>query len=129
MTKGAEEEKNQTCSPAPTGNALRHSFNKLWLEDPPRQAKGSASPLTLQRVYWHQSATSTSSVTQRQLNYPRTIQVQEVSSPLMVEEVKIFEEFVPAPSGCTYTISSHLAWSCNIHYKSSPSDEEFYAPV
>ena len=96
QVKGAKEAKElrwrrtQPAPPAPTGDALQHSFNQLHLGSPQQARVSAPSPVARQMV-WHWLPGSSHLVAPPPRSLPRIVQVQEVSSA-KDEDVQILEE-------------------------------------
>ena len=87
--------RSRRASVAPTGEELRRRFHQLTLEEQRRLFSNSALTSSAGRIPWHQSAASRSWIPATSPAARSLIQVPEISSQSIEEDVEIIEE--PAP--------------------------------
>ena len=89
--------RSRRASVAPTGDKLRRRFHQLTLEELRHLFNNSARIPLAGRIPWHQSAASRSWIPATSSATTSLIQVPEISSQSMEEDVEIIEEPVPQP--------------------------------
>ena len=87
--------RSRRASVAPTGEELRRRFHQLTLEEQRRLFNNPAPTPPAGRIPWHQAAASRSWIPTTSSATKSSIQVPEISSQSMEEDVEILEE--PAP--------------------------------
>ena len=87
--------RSRRASVAPTSEELRRRFHQLTLDEQWRLFNNPAPTSSARRIPWHQAAASRSWIPATSSVARSLIQVPEISSQLMEEDVEILEE--PAP--------------------------------
>ena len=87
--------RSRRASVAPTSEELQKRFHQLTLEEQRQLFNNPAPTPSAGRIPWHQAAASRSWIPTTPSATKSSIQVPEISSQSMEEEVEIFEE--PAP--------------------------------
>ena len=87
--------RSRRASVAPTSEELRRRFHQLTLEEQWRLFKNPAPTSPAGRIPWHQAAASRSWIPTTSPATKSSIQVPEISSKSMEEDVEILEEPVP----------------------------------
>ena len=87
--------RSRRASVAPTGEELRRRFHQLTLEEQRQLFNNTAPSSPAGRIPWHQAAASRSWIPTTSSATKSSIQVPEISSQSMEEDVEILEE--PAP--------------------------------
>ena len=84
--------RSRRASVAPTGEELRRRFHQLTLEEQRRLFNDSAPTSTTGRIPWHQAAASRSWIPATSSATTLSIQVPEISSQSIEEDVVIIKE-------------------------------------
>ena len=87
--------RSRRASVAPTGEELRRRFHQLTLEEQRQLFDNSAPTPSAGRIPWHQAAASRSWIPATSSATTSSVQVPEISSQSIEEDVEIIEE--PAP--------------------------------
>ena len=97
--KKAKELRQRRTQPIPpTGDALQHRFHQLHLEEgSPQQAVRPAPHQVARQVVWHRSPVSSCSVAPPPRALPKPVQVSEISSAGIDEDIQILEELSQPP--------------------------------
>ena len=85
------------ASVAPTGEELRRHFHQLTLEEQRRLFDNSAPTSSTGRIPWHRAAASRSWIPATSPAARSLVQVPEISSQSIEEDIEIIEEPVPRP--------------------------------
>ena len=89
--------RSRRASVAPTGEELQRRFYQLTLEEQRQLFNDVAPTSTTGRIPWHQAAASRSWIPATSSATTSSIQVPEISSQSIEEDVVIIEEPVPQP--------------------------------
>ena len=89
--------RSRRASVAPTAEELRRRFHQLTLEEQRWLFNDSAPTSTTGRIPWHQAAASRSWIPATSSAARSLVQVSEISSQSIEEDVEIIEEPVPQP--------------------------------
>ena len=89
--------RSRRASVAPTAEELRRRFHQLTLEELRQLFNDSAPTSTTGRIPWHRAAASRSWIPATSPARPSSIQVPEISSQSIEEDMVIIEEPVPQP--------------------------------
>ena len=107
--------RTRRASVAPTSEELRRRFHQLTLDEQRQLFNNPAPTSPAGRIPWHQAAVSRSWIPTTSSATRSSIQVPEISSQSMEEDVEILEE--PAPRSCEHPILAgpHLAWRHHLY--------------
>ena len=87
--------RTRRASVAPTSKELRRRFHQLTLDEQQQLFNNPAPTSPAGRTPWHQAAVSRSWIPTTSSAIKSSIQVPEISSQSMEEDVEILEELVP----------------------------------
>ena len=109
--------RTRRASVAPTSEELQRRFHQLTLEEQRQLFNNPAPTPPAGRIPWHQAAVSRSWIPTTSSATRSSIQVPEISSQSMEEDVEILEEPAPAVREHPILAGPHLAWRHHFHHR------------